>query len=376
MNILPVTAQSLLTTATRRSGVADGIIVVIGWQISNAMLFISLGLFAQRALTPSLTPPMIFAICLTADMMLNLVFIGSSLADPFFWIGLLVEIACEVVRDSGFLFDSATLAGDIGGAVGEVLIGRDNTTTVTSPIRDDHQPPQLKRQVSRQLSGHLLKIRRSARARFAASRVKQATQAAEQVEDEIARLGCLSELVSAAGIFSTLLLEELMQGYHVGELSITRGLTVPERRDTLRCFAVVFVAQASHRRSALMTGTRVEIVTLYLLSLIQVGASFLQKWLLAWKRRRRNEMLAQREGVRTSVEVSDGNNVDGDEEQEAANDDFPDHLRDPDGMHFWQLHGIYLVMVCVMTVQNCVRAAIQGRLEMQAELAAGVEEEE
>ena len=81
------------------------LVLLLCWQLFNALWYLAVIRLAQRAIGPRFVALSLFGLMVTGDVMINLVFLDTSLEDPFFWAALCLELCSKVVRDSGLLLD-------------------------------------------------------------------------------------------------------------------------------------------------------------------------------------------------------------------------------------------------------------------------------
>ena len=77
------------------------------WQTCNASVYVAWAMVGtQRALTAVKSPPLRFSFMLAIDTQTSLVFLTTSLRDPFFWAALLTKILFQVTLHTGVFDDS------------------------------------------------------------------------------------------------------------------------------------------------------------------------------------------------------------------------------------------------------------------------------
>ena len=75
------------------------------WQLVNGVLHVAVVKCTQRAVGARYLGLGLFPLFLVGDLFFNLVFLDTSLNDPFFWGALVLEVAAKVARESGAFLD-------------------------------------------------------------------------------------------------------------------------------------------------------------------------------------------------------------------------------------------------------------------------------
>ena len=271
VDCLPGLCNAVLIHMDRSEESDQKVHTAILWLLGNTCIFVCAMLTAQRAISPSGSPPPLFAEMLIVDSFGALLFMGCSLQDGLFWIVLALEVGKQVLRSSGVLEDLLLVAksgckcsvqedeaqdrqkverlrkkSNFELVNHEIITGKkmteDRPTTPTSP--KSPTTPTTPSTPSSPL-GFFVQAwtPRSRLARISQTKEELAS-AQERLEDsslakvrkqQIGYLGSLSIVVATASFLAVLLLEELFQDSRLGQRTITYGI---ESLDTIKCFAV------------------------------------------------------------------------------------------------------------------------------------------
>ena len=332
----PVYLGFFVSFATCRTETADGLLSVLVLELmAEGALVFNEGVVLPRALKPALVPPLLFGLFLTADAFVNLVWIQTSLTDPYFWVGHTMELIIIILRDSGFIFEASLYGMDLVGASVEVFqrdcsscrATLDDDTAQQEPSGSSKSPPGMTPELSiRSLQRSLSAVKLSTRQRYASTRAKQSTIEQEQLQDEIARLAALSEFIAALGLLWTLVMEDTLEVLGVGEATITHGLSRDERKDTMYCFLVVVFTHAC--------------------------AFYAQRWLVRWRRRRPRQRFGHGDRSDASEHAVELPQID--VERGARTRDFDDPA-------FWKKYGVLFACTAAMVLANCMNIAVPMR---------------
>ena len=325
----PVYLGFFASFAACRTHTTDGLLAVLVLEVmAEGVLVFNEGVVLPRALKPAFVPPLLFGLFLTADTFLNLVWIESSLTDPYFWAGHAFELIIIVLRDSGLIFEASLLGTDLMGASVEVFwrdcsTGRATTgnDAAQEPSGSSTSPAGVKPELSiRSLQRSLSAVKLSTRQRYATTRAKQSTMENEQLQDEIARLAALSESLAASGLLWMLVVEDTLEVLGVGVTTITHGLSRDERKDTMYCFLVVVFTHAC--------------------------AFYAQRWLVRWRRRRPRQRFGHGGRPASREHAVDLPRIDVDA-----------RTRDFDDQAFWKKYGVLFACTAAMVLANCANIA-------------------
>ncbi len=203
---------ALIATKSKASSQGEAIVVGV-WEIGNAVVWCAVLASARHAVPPAFAPACCFGVMLTQDLFLSIVFVDSSVRDPWFWVMLVAETLGQVLRDFG------------GGSA--ILLFQEIGWRRAAAALD--AAATLQKMPSADAENDDVGTRR-------------------EQENTLAQLGGLSALVAGSGLLAALLIEELFEsrnGASVGQTTIAAGLSAARRHDALVAVAVMLAVQSA-----------------------------------------------------------------------------------------------------------------------------------
>ena len=241
-------------------------------------------LAAQRALSPARAPVLLFAMMLTQDILVDLVFVDLSLEDPVFWGALLLQISVQLVRESE-VFSKHTAqsnggdhrlrllrrgGGDaargpapapardrrasqkvaIGLAALVVDVGANAPDNLYNAESSEEFKAAPRERVLAAAAVHALfgrggstRVRARLLERLADARARLNARAQRDAARDVSRLSALSQCFASSGLLLALGCEHALARWRVGEATFTRGTDAAGRVTTIYGFALAFVLQ-------------------------------------------------------------------------------------------------------------------------------------